>query len=230
MSAAFYKHEVQFYVAVDCIILGFNKNELNVLLYKRNFEPLKGQWSLMGGFVKSGESINKAASRVLTECTGIDNLFMEQVGAYGDVTRDLGERVISVAYYSLVNMDVSSDEVLKEHNAEWIKISDLPDLIFDHTQMIKDTLSILKRKAATRPLGFNLLPEKFTLPQLQSLYEAIYQTSLDKRNFRKKLNSMDILEKLEEKDKKSSKRGAFFYTFNKEKYDKLLEDGFYFSL
>lgn len=230
MSAAFYKNEVQFYVAVDCIILGFNKNELNVLLYKRNFEPLKGQWSLMGGFVKSGENINEAASRVLTECTGIDNLFMEQVGAYGDVSRDLGERVISVAYYSLVNLDVFSSDVLKEYNASWTKVSDLPDLIFDHSKMIKDTLSILKRKAATRPVGFNLLPEKFTLPQLQSLYEAIYQTSLDKRNFRKKLNSMDILEKLDEKDKKNSKRGAFFYTFNKEKYDKLLEDGFYFSL
>lgn len=230
MSPAFYQQEVQFYVAVDCIILGFNKNELNVLLYKRKFEPLKGQWSLMGGFVKSGESINEAASRVLTECTGIDDLFMEQVGAYGEVSRDLGERVISVAYYSLINMDKFSSEVLEEYNAAWVKISDLPNLIFDHAKMITDTLSILKRKAATRPVGFNLLPEKFTLPQLQSLYEAIYQTALDKRNFRKKLNSMDILEKLEEKDKKSSKRGAFFYTFNKEKYDKLLEDGFYFSL
>lgn len=230
MSAAFYQNEVQFYVAVDCIILGFNKNELNVLLYKRNFEPMKGQWSLMGGFVKSGESINEAASRVLAECTSIDNLFMEQVGAYGDVTRDLGERVISIAYYSLVNMDLFNSETLKEHNAVWTKLSELPVLIFDHEQMIKDTLSILKKKAATRPVGFNLLPEKFTLPQLQSLYETIYQTSLDKRNFRKKLNSMDILEKLDEKDKKNSKRGAFFYTFNKEKYDKLLEDGFYFSL
>jgi ADP-ribose pyrophosphatase YjhB (NUDIX family) len=185
------------------------------LLHKRRFEPLKGKWSLMGGFVKSGESINEAASRVLTECTGIDELFMEQVGAYGDVTRDLGERVISVAYYSLVNMNDFQATILKEHNAVWTKINELPSLIFDHEQMIKDTLSILKKKAATRPVGFNLLPEKFTLPQLQSLYEAIYQTSLDKRNFRKKLNSMDILEKLDEKDKKNSKRGAFFYTFTK---------------
>ena len=105
MSAAFYQDEVKFYVAVDCIILGFNNKELNVLLYKRSFEPMKGQWSLMGGFVKSGESVNEAASRVLTDCTGIEHLFMEQIGAYGDVSRDLGERVISVAYYSLVNMN-----------------------------------------------------------------------------------------------------------------------------
>lgn len=230
MTAAFYQNEVKFYVSVDCIILGFNKGELNVLLYKRNFEPLKGQWSLMGGFIKSGESVDEAASRVLTECSGIDTLFMEQVGAYGDVTRDLGERVISVAYYSLVNMNDFSEEILKAHKAIWTKLSDVPPLIFDHNQMITDTLARLRRKAATRPVGFNLLPDKFTLPQLQSLYEAIYQTPLDKRNFRKKLNAMDILEKLDEKDKKSSKRGAFYYMFNKEKYDLLLEQGFYFSL
>lgn len=230
MTAAYYQNEVKFYVSVDCIILGFNKGELNVLLYKRNFEPLKGQWSLMGGFIKSGESIDEAASRVLSECSGIDTLFMEQVGAYGDVTRDLGERVISVAYYSLVNMNDFCDKILKEHNAVWTKLSDVPQLIFDHNQMITGTLARLRRKAATRPVGFNLLPEKFTLPQLQSLYEAIYQAPLDKRNFRKKLNAMDILEKLDEKDKKSSKRGAFYYMFNKEKYDRLLDQGFYFSL
>ena len=207
MSAAFYQDEVKFYVAVDCIILGFNNKELNVLLYKRSFEPMKGQWSLMGGFVKSGESVDEAASRVLTDCTGIEHLFMEQIGAYGDVSRDLGERVISVAYYS-----------------------ELPDLIFDHNQMINDTLSVLKKKAASRPIGFNLLPEQFTLPQLQTLYEAIYQTLLDKRNFRKKLNAMDILEKLDIKDKKSSKRGAFLYKFNEKKYNKWVEQGFDFSL
>lgn len=230
MSAAFYQEQVKFYVAVDCIILGFNNNELNVLLYKRNFEPLKGQWSLMGGFVRGGESVDEAASRVLTECTGIDTIFMEQIGAYGDVTRDLGERVISVAYYALVNINDFSTELLEEYNAKWTKITELPDLIFDHDKMVADALSRLKRRAATRPIGFNLLPEKFTLPQLQSLYEAIYQVQLDKRNFRKKLNAMDILERLDEKDKKSSKRGAFYYKFNKEKYDHLLEQGFYFSL
>ena len=197
MTAAFYQNETKFYVAVDCIILGFDQKELNVLLYKRKFEPMMGQWSLMGGFIKAGESIEEAASRVLTDCTGIDNLFMEQVGAYGDITRDLGERVISVAYYSLVNMNDFSSETLEEYNAVWAKVSEVPQLIFDHNQ---------------------------------NLYEAIYQTQLDKRNFRKKLNAMDILEKLDEKDKKGSKRGAFYYMFNKEKYDHLLEQGFYFSL
>ena len=215
MTAAFYQNETKFYVAVDCIILGFDQKELNVLLYKRKFEPMMGQWSLMDGFIKAGESIEEAASRVLTDCTGIDNLFMEQVGAYGDITRDLGERVISVAYYSLVNMNDFSSETLEEYNAVWAKVSEVPQLIFDHNQMITDTLARLRRKAATRPVGFNLLPEKFTLPQLQNLYEAIYQTQLDKRNFRKKLNAMDILEKLDEKDKKGSKRGAIICSTKK---------------
>lgn len=230
MSAAFYQEQVQFYVAVDCIILGFNNNELNVLLYKRKFEPMKGEWSLMGGFVRSGEGLDEAATRVLTDCTGIDTIFMEQIGAYGEVTRDYGERVISVAYYALVNMNDFSQDLLEQYNARWTKVTEVPKLIFDHNLMLRDALSRLKRKAATRPIGFNLLPEKFTLPQLQCLYEAIYQTPLDKRNFRKKLNAMDILEKLDEKDKKNSKRGAFYYMFNKEKYDRLLELGFYFSL
>ena len=127
---------------------------------------------------------------------------MEQVGAYGEVNRErLRRTVISVAYYALVDMVDFNEELLKEHNAQWVKITELPELIFDHKNMIEDALAILRRKAATLPIGFRLLPEKFTLPQLQSLYEVIYQTPLDKRNFRKKLYAMDILEKLDEKDR-----------------------------
>lgn len=230
MATAYYTNEEKFYVSVDCIILGFNKGDLNLLLYKRTFEPLKDKWSLMGGFVKEKESVNAAALRVLSECTGIKEVYMEQVGTYGEVTRDIGERVISVAYYSLINMADFDFSTLEDHNAAWIKIDELPELIFDHDLMVKDALTRLRQKAATGPVGFNLLPEKFTLPQLQNLYEAIYQTTLDKRNFRKKLNSMDILEKLDEKDKMTSKRGAYFYKFNEEKYKKLLEQGCFFSL
>lgn len=230
MSAIYYQNEEKFHVAVDGIVLGFNNKELNVLLYKRSFEPMRGHWSLMGGFVKPEESVDEAASRVLTDCTGIEHLFMEQLGAYGDVSRDSGERVISVAYYSLVNMNDFNPEVLEAHSAAWVQIGNLPELIFDHHRMLEDALCVLKRKAATRPIGFNLLPEQFTLPQLQTLYEAIYQTVLDKRNFRKKLYAMDILEKLATKDKKSSKRGAYFYKFNEEKYNRLVEQGFGFSL
>jgi ADP-ribose pyrophosphatase YjhB (NUDIX family) len=226
----FYREEDKFFVSVDCIILGFKDNALHVLITKRRFDPLKGFHSLMGGFVKMNESLNDTASRVLYEYTGIKGLYMEQVGAYGAVGRDVGERVISVAYFALINMELFNEELEEKHNAKWVDISKVGELVLDHNQILKDTIKLLKRRTATQPIGFNLLPEKFTLPQLQSLYEAIHLTTLDKRNFRKKLLDMDILEKLEEKDKSSSKKGAFYYRFNKEKYDRLIEEGFYFSL
>jgi hypothetical protein len=122
------------------------------------------------------------------------------------------------------------ENVCEMHNARWEEVEKVGKLVFDHNQMLRDTIGILRKKTATQPIGFNLLPEKFTLPQLQALYEAIYQTTLDKRNFRKKILEMEILEKQDEKDRSSSKRGAFYYTFNKEKYDQLLQKGYYFSL
>ena len=226
----FYQQEDKLLVSVDCIILGFKDNEVNVLVIKRKFEPLQGECSLMGGFVREKESLNKTVTRVVHEYTGIDNVYMEQVGAYGDVSRDKGERVISIVYYALINMELFDQQLETKHNAEWVNINRMKPLVFDHNQFVEDTIRLLRRRTATRPIGFNLLPEKFTLPQLQSLYEAIYQRPLDKRNFRKKVFEMDILEKLDEKDRTSSKRGAFLYKFNKEKYDLLLEEGFYFSL
>ena len=230
MTAAFYQNRDTHLVAVDCIIMGFRENDLHILISKRQFEPMKGGWSLMGGFVNSGESINEAAQRVLDEFTGIDDVFMEQLGAYGEVERDLGERVVSVAYYALVDMDKFDTSLAIKYDARWVKISLLPVLIFDHNKMVKDTINTLQRRAAVKPIGFNLLGEQFTLPILQSLYESIYQETIDKRNFRKKILSMDILEKLEEKDKSASKRGAFYYKFNKDKYDQLIQQGLHFSL
>lgn len=226
----FYRDQSKIFVSVDCIILGFKEDKLNVLLFKRKFDPLQGQKSLMGGFVRPEESIDQTAARVLQEYTGISDVFMEQVGTYGEVDRDAGERVISIAYYALINMEFYDKKLEEKHNATWEDVNKVTDLVFDHNKMLNDTIKIIRRKAATRPIGFNLLPEKFTLPQLQTLYETIYQTTLDKRNFRKKVFEMDILEKTDEKDKSSSKRGAFYYKFNKEKYDTLLERGYYFSL
>jgi hypothetical protein len=228
--AQFYQHEHRLLISVDCIILGFKDNEISVLIIKRKFEPLKGERSLMGGFVRNDENLNDAVSRVVAEYTGVENVYMEQVGAYGEVGRDVGERVISVVYYALIDMEQFDEKLKKRHNAEWVNINKVGTLIFDHNRLLDDTVKLLKRRTSSRPIGFNLLPEKFTLPQLQSLYEAIYQRSLDKRNFRKKVFEMDILEKLDEKDKSSSKRGAFYYKFNKEKYDRRLEEGFGFSL
>ncbi len=230
MTAVFYQREDQFYVAVDCVIFGFHYSDLYVVIWKRKIEPQKGKWSLMGGFVKTGESLEQAASRVLIENTGINHLFMEQVGAYGAVNRDTGDHVISVAYFSVINMNSFSNEMLSAFNAKWCRLSEVPELVFDHNQMIRDTLAILKKRASAHPVGFNVLPEKFTLTQLQNLYEAVYQTPLDKRNFRKKILSLNILDKLDEKDKKNSKRGAYLYKFNKEKYNKLREEGYRLSI
>lgn len=230
MTPLFYKDQERFYVSVDCLILGFKNEKLYLLISKRKFEPLKGQNSLMGGFLRPDESLTETVNRVVYEYTGIRDVFMEQVGAYGELGRDIGERVVSIAYYALIDIQSFDDELCKVHNARWAELDSVGKLIFDHNQILNDTVEILKKKAATQPVGFNLLPEKFTLPQLQTLYEAIYQTTLDKRNFRKKILEMGVLEKQEDKDKGSSKRGAFYYKFNKEKYDQLLKSGSYFSL
>ena len=230
MFNSHYSNKDKFLVAVDCIIIGFRDNDLNILVARRPFEPLKGGWSLMGGFVNEVESVQNAAKRVVNEFTGISDIYLEQVGAYGEVERDMGERVISVAYYALVNIENFDKSLTSQFDAKWVKMSNLPELIFDHNKMVKDTLNQLQRRAAVKPIGFNLLNAQFTLPTLQSLYESIYQETIDKRNFRKKLTSMDILEKLEEKDKSSSKKGAFYYRFNKEKYDQLIQQGLHFSV
>lgn len=230
MFNSHYSNKDKFLVAVDCIIIGFRDNELNILIARRPFEPLKGGWSLMGGFVNKEESVQNAAIRVVNEFTGISDVYLEQVGAYGDLERDLGERVISIAYYALVNIENFDKSLTSRFDAKWVKMTNLPELIFDHNKMVRDTLNQLQRRAAIKPIGFNLLNEQFTLPTLQSLYESIYQENIDKRNFRKKLTSMDILEKLDEKDKSSSKKGAFYYRFNKEKYDQLIQQGLHFSL
>jgi len=230
MTPSFYKGQQKFYVSVDCIILGFKENRLYLLLTKRKFEPLKGKDSLMGGFIRADENLIDTVSRTVYEYTGISNMFMEQIGAYGEIDRDEGERVISVAYYALIDIEAYNEELSKIHDTQWVELEKVGKLIFDHNKILKDTINVLRKKAISQPIGFNLLPEKFTLPQLQSLYEAIYDRSYDKRNFRKKIFEMNILERLEEKDKSGSKKGAYYYKFNKERYNQLLEEGFYISL
>ncbi|MFB6319248.1 NUDIX domain-containing protein [Saccharicrinis sp. FJH54] len=226
----FYKQEHPFILAVDCIIFGFDDEGLKLLLLQRNFEPAKGQWSLMGGFIKEDESADDAAARVLNELTGLSDVYLDQLQVFSEPERDPGARVISLAYSALINIESYDKELVKRHNAHWVKLDELPELIFDHLKMVDKALKRLRRKAASQPIGFNLLPEKFTLTQLQRLYEAIYQREMDKRNFRKKILSMGVLEKLEEKDKISSKRGAFLYRFNEEKYIDLSDENFSFGM
>ncbi|QGY43385.1 NUDIX domain-containing protein [Maribellus comscasis] len=228
----FYEKHPKILLAVDSIIFGFNENEreLKLLILKRNFEPAKGNWSLMGGFVAPEESIDGAAERIVKELTGLENVYMEQLFAFGGLTRDPGGRIVSVAYFSLIKLNDYDRELAKKHGAYWISLSELPDLIFDHNEMVTKALRKLRIRARTQPIGFELLPEKFTIPQLQGLYEAIYQTPFDKRNFRRKLLSMNLLEKLDEKEKETSKKGAFYYKFNQEKYEELLLKGFNFEI
>ncbi len=166
-----------------------------------------GNWSLMGGFVQESESVDDAAKRVLAELTGLDNVYMEQVGSFGAIDRDPGERVISIAYYALVNINEYDRDLVQQHNAFWVNINELP-IIFDHSAMVEKARALMQQKTTTEPIGFNLLPQLFTLSQLQSLYEAIYGENIDKRNFRKRIAEMDYIEKTDKIDKTSSKRGS----------------------
>ena len=190
----YYSSNPTFYIGIACIIFGFSEGEISLLLLKRNFEPAMGEWSLMGGFVQKDESVDDAAKRVLAELTGLENVYMEQVGTFGAIDRDPGERVISVAYYALININEYDRKLVQKHNAYWVNINELPELIFDHPQMVEKARKLMQQKASVEPIGFNLLPKLFTLSQLQSLYEAIYGEAMDKRNFRKRVAEMDYIE------------------------------------
>lgn len=214
----FYQTYPKFLLAVDCIIFGFQDDRLKLLLQKRDFEPYKGAWSLVGGFVKENEAVDDTAKRVLTELTGLKDLYMQQVGAFGNLNRDPGERVISVAYYALINIDKYNKDLIDKHNAYWEDITNLPELYFDHNDMINKAHELLKQKVSREPIGFNLLPSLFTLNQLQTLHEAILGEEIDKRNFRKKVKDMPFIEKTTSIDKIGSRKGAYLYRYNDKAY------------
>jgi len=225
-----YAEHSRFYVAIDCIIFGFDKSTLKVLLVKRKFAPMKGAWSLMGGFLIDKESLDEAAERILFSLTGLNNVYLEQLNCYGDIGRDPAARVISVSYYALIKTEDYNEELGVKYGAKWFELEKKPDLIFDHNIMIDKALSRLRRKSRSQPIGFNLLSEKFTIPQLQKLYEAIHQVQFDKRNFRKRILSMHFLEKLNEKEKRASRKGAFLYRFDIVKYEEAINSGFLFEI
>ena len=215
----FYGEHSKVWLSVDCIIFGFDEGKLKILIGRRKMDPGRGEWSLYGGFVASDESVDDAATRTLYELTGLRNLYMRQVGAFGNVDRDPGERVVSVAYYALINVKDYDDELRREHGVEWIDINEIPQLYSDHNEMVNKARKMMQQKLANEPVGFRLLPSLFTLTQLQKLYEAVNGEELDKRNFRKRIKEMDFIEKTELIDKTSSKRGAHLYRFNKRVYN-----------
>ncbi|SHJ84244.1 ADP-ribose pyrophosphatase YjhB, NUDIX family [Maribacter aquivivus] len=225
-----YCKEDKVLLAVDCIIFGFYQEELKILLVQRDFEPAKGELSLIGGFLKKEENLDVAATRILSHLTGLNNIYMEQVHSYSKLDRDPEERTISVSYFALIDIAHHCKDLLKQNPIKWFDLKDCPELIFDHNDMVQDALKSLRNRVGNKPIGFELLPEKFTMRQLQKLYEAILDTELDKRNFINKFNSFDLLTKLKEKDMSSSKKGAFLFEFDEDKYQKKVEEGFSFKI
>jgi len=223
-----YKSQDRLLVAVDCIIFGFDGEQIKALLIKRGFEPEKGKWSLMGGFVGKNENVDDAAARVLKQLTGLTDIYMEQLYFFGEANRDSAGRVVSIAYSAFINIADYNEQLSHDHEARWFPINKIPPLIFDHKEMLKKAKQALVEKVANHPIGFELLPSKFTLRQLQNLYEAIYEAPLDKRNFTRKILSINVLKKLSEKEKESSRKGSFYYVFDRVNYKKLQHEGIKF--
>ena len=218
-------------LTVDCVVFGFDEGELKVLLIQRGLEPFKGQWALPGGFVRVEETVEEAARRELEEEAGLKNVFLEQLYTFGEVERDPRERVVSVAYYALVKLsDHRAKAATDAAEAEWFLISKVPKLAFDHEKILGTALERIKGKVRYEPIGFELLPETFTLSHLQHLYEAILGTNLDKRNFRKKVLSFGLLLPLKEKQLTGRHRPAQLFRFDTDKYAMLRKRGFNFEL
>ncbi len=208
-----YENQSKHFVAVDCVIFGYEDFELKLLLHPRPIEPQSGGWSLMGGFCGEEESLEEAAARVLKQTTGLTDIYLEQVQAFSAADRDPAARVISVAFFALIRIDMHDEEKVRQSGAKWWSINDIPDLIFDHEEIVAKAKERLQVKASVELVGKELLPDEFTLMQLRRLYEAIFQRELDPGNFRKKVLSLNVLEKTNTKNTTESKKGAFNYRF-----------------
>lgn len=218
-------------LTVDCVVFGFDEGDLKVLLIERALDPFKGRWALPGGFVRVDETLDDAARRELREEAGLEDVFLEQLYTFGAVERDPRERVVSVAYYALVRSAAHETKAATDaSDARWFQISKVPKLAFDHGQILTTALQRLKGKVRYEPIGFELLPPKFTLSQLQHLYEAVLETELDKRNFRKKVLSFGLLVPLKETLMAGRHRPAQLFRFDEEKYAKLRKRGFNFEV
>ena len=218
-------------LTVDCVVFGYDEGELKVLLIQRGLEPFKGRWALPGGFVRVDETVDEAARRELSEEAGLKNVFLEQLYTFGAIDRDPRERVISVTYYALVKLAAHETKAATDAaDARWFPISKVPRLAFDHADILATAHDRLKGKVRYQPIGFELLPARFTLSQLQNLYEAILESRLDKRNFRKKVLGFSLLVPMKETQMTGRHRPAQLFKFNAEKYEKLKKKGINFEL
>lgn len=216
MINTYYQQQDRLYISVDCIIFGLDEGSVKLLLVKRDFEPHKGEWSLMGGFVHYDESVDEAAQRVLKTLTGLDGIYMEQVNTFGAVNRDPGERVVSVAYCALLNLENTDHSILKDYNALWVDYDEIPSLCMDHNEMIQHAMNKIRHKMRTEPVVFQLLPQRFTLTQLQHLYETMLGIKIDKRNFRRRALENHCIVSTDYVDKENSRRGARLYEYHSE--------------
>lgn len=218
-------------LTVDCVVFGLDEGDLKLLLIQRDIEPFEGCWALPGGFVRVEETLEDAALRELEEETGVSKVYLEQLYTFGDPGRDPRERVVTVAYYALVKLSNHNVKAATDaRNAAWFGVNDLPRVAFDHETIIETALQRLKGKVRYEPVGFELLAPKFTLTQLQHLYEAILETPFDKRNFRKKILAMDLLIETDEIEQDVAHRAARLYRFDETKYKQLKKKGFHFEL
>lgn len=218
-------------LTVDCVVFGLDGQDLKVLLIRRGIEPFAGCWALPGGFVHVDETPEQAAMRELVEETGVDNVYLEQLYTFGELDRDPRERVVSVAYYALVKLsDHRVRAATDAREAAWFSVGDLPALAFDHDVILATAHERLRGKVRYQPIGFELLPEKFTLRQLQQLYETVLGRSLDKRNFRKKILGMDLLQDLHEVESDVAHRAAKLFAFDARKYERLTKQDFNFEI
>jgi ADP-ribose pyrophosphatase YjhB (NUDIX family) len=213
-----YSKQNRLLLAVDCIIFGFDGEVLKILLIKRGFQPEKGNWSLMGGFVQADESLDQSANRILKQLTGLEGVYLEQLYSFGEPHRDPMERTVSVAYFALIDIQKYETQLSADYHAEWFQLKRTPKLIFDQQEMVELARKRIRYKAAMHPILFELLPTKFTIPQLQTLYESVFNTTIDKRNFSKRVLATGLLIKLSDKDKAGSKRGAYYYQLNMQNY------------
>jgi 8-oxo-dGTP diphosphatase len=218
-------------VTVDCVVFGLDDEDLKVLLIRRDLPPFEDKWALPGGFVRLNETLDEAARRELQEETSLERVYLEQLYTFGGIDRDPRERVITVAYYALVRLsDHRVQAATDARDAVWFAMDDLPPLAFDHDQILETAHQRLQGKVRYQPIGFELLPPKFTLTQLQKLYEIVLGRVLDKRNFRKKIQGMGILEELDEVEKDVAHRAARLYRFNKKEYGRMVKQGFHFEI
>jgi len=218
-------------VSIDCLLFGFNEGTLKVLMVKHGEGISKGKWALPGGWINYNESIDDAAARILKALTGVSNIYLEQLRAFGNLDRYPTKRVITIAYFALVKPEnYSLLPGFTATDAKWVEIKDVPRLPYDHKEILDFGCAHLKHKVRHEPIGFNLLPKKFTLLALQELYESILGTTLDKSNFRRKLMNMNLLVLNKEKQKDVSHRAAALYSFDKKIYDRLVKEEFNFEV